>query len=369
MAKNKPEKIGKKYGKLFVKDYDYENNLYICECECGNIFKTKSSNLRKENDKRGIKQCEECSLNKKNISFPKKINKKYGKLTVKEYLGNKEYRCECECGNTCIVKTSDLREDKRRCKLSCGCDKLHYNKNKDFFKKIDTEEKAYILGFLAADGNINDKNNNIKITLNSIDCDILEKIKKEMEYDGPIKNKEITTTLPSGIKHTSCVSELVICSEEIVKDLIALGITPKKSLTLNFNFSLLEESMIKHFLRGYVDGDGSCNITSCNNKINYKISITSSSLMINSIKKVIKEIFPQFRCSIVKSKTNEKTSTLYVGGKNSFELLLNYLYKDATFYLDRKYNLYLKNIKILKLIKDGYSCNNINFNTGNLIFI
>ena len=30
MAKNKPEKIGKKYGKLFVKDYDYENNLYIC---------------------------------------------------------------------------------------------------------------------------------------------------------------------------------------------------------------------------------------------------------------------------------------------------------------------------------------------------
>ena len=44
----------------------------LCECECGNIFKTKSSNLRKENDKRGIKQCEECSLNKKNISFPKK---------------------------------------------------------------------------------------------------------------------------------------------------------------------------------------------------------------------------------------------------------------------------------------------------------
>ena len=91
--------------------------------------------------------------------------------------------------------------------------------------------------------------------------------------------------------------------------------------------------------------------------------------MINNIKKAIKEIFPQFRCSIVKSKTNEKTSTLYVGGKNSFELLLNYLYKDATFYLDRKYNLYLKNIKILKLIKDGYNCNNINFNTGNLIFI
>ena len=62
--------------------------------------------------------------------------------------------------------------------------------DKTFFQEIDTEEKAYILGFIYADGNIsnieNDKHYRIRILLKKSDSNILEKIKTAIKYTGPI---------------------------------------------------------------------------------------------------------------------------------------------------------------------------------------
>lgn len=47
--------------------------------------------------------------------------KRFGKLTVKEYLGNRKYRCQCDCGNECIVFSSNLT---RNHTTSCGCARM-----------------------------------------------------------------------------------------------------------------------------------------------------------------------------------------------------------------------------------------------------
>ena len=75
--------------------------------------------------------------------------------------------------------------------------KRTYKVNKDFFKCINTEEKAYVLGFICADGHI--EKDRLVITVSIKDKDILEKIKhalnsghiiKEIKRKNPYQNTD-----------------------------------------------------------------------------------------------------------------------------------------------------------------------------------
>jgi intein/homing endonuclease len=122
--------------------------------------------------------------------------------------------------------------------------------NNNFFKTIDTEDKAYILGFLFADGNIDKNRNRISITVKESDIDILEKIKIAMDSKSII-SKGFCKKLNKYSHKLSFTSEL------IKKDLINLGCVPCKSLILKFpTKDQVPEHLIHHFIRGYFDGDG-----------------------------------------------------------------------------------------------------------------
>ena len=130
-----------------------------------------------------------------------KVGMQYGELIVEETLSNGNYLCACSCGNYIVCSTDDLRLKLGKCKTHCGCLSRKYNKDIHYFDKIDTEEKAYILGFLATDGCIavtKNGNKRIKITLKSSDKDILEKIKNQLKSDSPITTKKVHTKLPMG---------------------------------------------------------------------------------------------------------------------------------------------------------------------------
>lgn len=64
---------------------------------------------------------------------------------------------------------------------------IKYNYNRRFFQNIDTEEKASWLGFIAADGNVASAMNTSRIELNIRDKDHLEKFRKSILGDMPIK--------------------------------------------------------------------------------------------------------------------------------------------------------------------------------------
>ena len=69
-------------------------------------------------------------------------------------------------------------------------DRRKYTVDDSFFDVIDTQNKAYILGLLYADGCNYEDNNLIKIDLVQEDQDPLLKVKEAMKFSGDLKYYE-----------------------------------------------------------------------------------------------------------------------------------------------------------------------------------
>jgi len=134
-----------------------------------------------------------------------------------------------------------------------------YKFKTDFFEKW-SPEMAYVLGFLYADGDIEDVRKSSRtqyITFVSVDKEILESIKKTMgsehnlNYRAPRK-----VTYKNGKTYESLgIYRLRIGSKKMFGDLFKLGLTPRKSLTIKFPDNIPDDCFC-HFVRGYFDGDG-----------------------------------------------------------------------------------------------------------------
>lgn len=209
-----------------------------------------------------------------------------------------------------------------------------YNINKNYFKKIDTVNKAYWLGFLYADGYVGLKDNNatggsvLEITLQANDVEILERFKMSLSSNSPIKNKVV--------KDKYKAVRLVICNTEICKDLERLGCTPRKSLTLTFpNENQVPSYLIPHFIRGYFDGDG--NVYRCaNEKISPKISFVGTKEFLEEILNIAESCMGLTKVSIQQKRGN-KSYQIQWGGFSNLKSWEEYLYDyEDIIYLPRK---------------------------------
>ena len=118
--------------------------------------------------------------------------------------------------------------------------------NTDYFKVIDTEKKAYILGFFYADGYNNEDFGIIEFTQKECRIDILQKIKVELNSDVDIK-----------LYNGSRAYVLNVCSKDMSQDLKKCGAPKNKAHILKFpDNSIVPDELIPHFIRGYFDGDG-----------------------------------------------------------------------------------------------------------------
>ena len=118
--------------------------------------------------------------------------------------------------------------------------------NQDFFKTW-TPEMAYVLGFFAADGNMIKNNRGAHfMEFVSTDRDIIEKIHTLLGSNHKITRRIRDQGKPS--------YRLQIGSKEIFEDLIHLGMTPNKSLSIKM--PIIPNKYLSHFVRGYFDGDG-----------------------------------------------------------------------------------------------------------------
>lgn len=120
-----------------------------------------------------------------------------------------------------------------------------YFVNSDFFSQ-PTHDMWYIIGFVAADGNIAKYSNSLDITLAEKDSEILEKISKTMEFTGNVKH----FVPKSG--HPQC--RLTITDKKIVKDLEQYNIV--KAKTFIYRMPEIPDNFLGDYLRGYLDGDG-----------------------------------------------------------------------------------------------------------------
>lgn len=210
--------------------------------------------------------------------------------------------------------------------------------NECYFESIDTEEKAYILGFIYADGCIT-KGNTLKIGLSIKDISMLHIIKNKLCSDHNIGIYENNNGFHSEVNNQYCV--LSIANKAIYNTLVQCGLFERKSKTQTFpNSNIVGYSLIRHFIRGYFDGDGSVyNVYPKNCKSTICVSFTGSLGMIDKIKDIL-SVEIESNSQIHEYSKSLGTYDYKIGGSNNIKKLYSYLYKEATIFLGRKKDMF-----------------------------
>lgn len=208
------------------------------------------------------------------------------------------------------------------------------NQNDNFFEVIDTEEKAYWLGFIMADGNMYERSNPIgsrytlSIKLKSTDLEHLEKFKQAIEYDGEIK------IIASKRRDTETFgAEIRINSFKMCTDLIGHGIAPRKSGKECIPKTIPNELAV-HFIRGFIDGDGHIGGSMAKGRVARVCVDSSSKTVVNQIAHWFCSnsnlIFCFYKRGNMYSCKTQSKSVVYE--------TLKIIYSSSTVYLTRKYN-------------------------------
>lgn len=196
-----------------------------------------------------------------------------------------------------------------------NCDDTIYS---DIFDTIDTEEKAYWLGFLYADGYVGKDSNRFSLTIK--DKEHIEKFQKF------IGSKRMRIKNINGRQYY----DFTMRNKNIHDSLIKNGCVPKKSLVLEFpSENIVPKHLINPFVRGYFDGDG--HVSKSIHGI--LITILGTKNFLEKIKIIYG--FPE-------NKYNMAGLAYEYRIANSFfvKYFLDSIYKNSNIYLDRKYNFY-----------------------------
>ena len=198
--------------------------------------------------------------------------------------------------------------------------------NKDIFKKIDSEEKAYWLGFLYADGSVGSTDNRIELTLAEKDLHHMEKFKNFIGLDNKISYREQTKSYRYTFKN-----------KDFKQNLINLGCIPQKSLKLKFpTEEQVPRHLIRHFIRGYFDGDGHFTNTPKCFEAGF---ISTFDFITECLKHLPNSLKKDSKIQKVHREDGAKRYSFY--SYNDVKTFLDFMYKDCTIYLDRKYEHYL----------------------------
>ena len=201
-----------------------------------------------------------------------------------------------------------------------------YHLDETRFDEIQDESQAYWLGFLMADGCVR-SDGTIHIKLASKDYDHLNKFREFIKTNYLIKE---TTNNGRYYKH------IVMRSQHMVDSLMTLGVVPRKSpITKIPPPELLQESLVRHFIRGVFDGDG---WVTYNWKVGLVFGIIGSYTLMSQIQEVLIR-----NCGLNHTKLHrdkQQASNTYVslvyGGNKQTRRIYRYLYANANIYLPRK---------------------------------
>ena len=205
-------------------------------------------------------------------------------------------------------------------------DRRSYKVNDKFFDDINNEKKAYWLGFLTADGYINN-HCQLGLGLSSKDIDHIEKFKKAINSDHPIhieKPRGYTTKYP--------VATIKIENKHLYNSLKKLGFCINK--TSNEVPVDIDNELICHYIRGMFDGDGWFSWNNRHVEIGFGMGI--------DILEFIRDILEK-HANIKKYdiKSFHNIFRYRISSKKEVDKVLFYIYNNANEFLNRKYQNYL----------------------------
>ncbi|CCH02010.1 hypothetical protein FAES_4010 [Fibrella aestuarina BUZ 2] len=203
-----------------------------------------------------------------------------------------------------------------------------YTLDESFLDVIDTEVKAYWLGFMYADGYNGEYANKVVLSLQARDRPILERFARELDTDRPLYFRKVSR----GQSQFS----LSFSNKHLSKRLAELGCHQAKTFTTTFP-DWMPDVLLPHFIRGYIDGDG-CIQSKFGADRNSRICVIQalgSTAFITRFADVIR-VNCEVGGSFVDHPKSPGIIRYDVSGRLQVCRVLAWLYKDATIYLNRK---------------------------------
>jgi len=254
---------------------------------------------------------------------------KYMHLAIKDYLSGEYSLASLEKKYGISAKTISDQLKKQNVDIINHQNEIRFDDS--IFKTINTKEKAYWLGFIFADGYIESEHNGkqqygFELTLAAHDVEHLRKFNKFMKHrEDNVKFKKDTNAYRWGVRN-----------KQLWTSLNEKGCTPRKSLTLKFPDKSIftNKVFIKDFIRGYFDGDG------CITFADYK-GYCSCRMKLLGTKEFLEAVQKYSNCS-GKMKLDNRHGNAYelVFNKDESMNFADYIYKNSTIHLDRKFNRY-----------------------------
>lgn len=254
------------------------------------------------------------------------------------YEEYKEGASTVDLGKKYSTSPASINRQFTRLDLPLRSNKVNSKKfycDSNYFKNIDTQDKAYWLGFIYADGYISKAKygNVFGLSVAKKDKCLLEKLSKSID-----STYNINEYLSSGFSKSPYV-RLTITDDKLCADLEKHGVFFNKTNILLH--PKLDKCLIRHFIRGYFDGDGSVYVTKSDGQ--YHTSFMGTDEMLQWIGEFLLEnkLINQIN-EFTKRKPHQTVSSLRFGGNNIAYRILSHLYSDSNLYLERKYKLYLQ---------------------------
>lgn len=221
-----------------------------------------------------------------------------------------------------IAKNFSKHHIKKRTREEIDASNRKYEVDEDYFNEIDTEEKAYFLGLFMSDGS--NVGRAIKITLQDRDKHILEKLNSFFQPSRPLQFQKRAKP------HHHDYYTLYCSNQKIKQSLEKWGCMERKTFQLKWP-AFLREDLTRHFIRGYYDGDGTCSYARASIICNFEFA--------NSLKNVISH-YLSFEPSIYFDQRSPRNKTVAITSRKKMFQFLEWIYTDATIFIQRKYNHY-----------------------------
>lgn len=208
--------------------------------------------------------------------------------------------------------------------------KNRYMLNENFFDSIDNELKAYLLGYLFADGFVGNENyNNIVFCQKKDDMEAVELFKRSIEYTGELRLSQPTK---GSFENSQEYAVINFSSEHMANKLRNYGFSKKE---FYISFPKLKPDLMRHFIRGFFDGDGSISLTRAyyKNKVYYGGAL---GIIVNkNLIDFFLNLFSDIHFTIDQSKTDYMVY-LKSHSKKAIKFFYDYFYKDSNYFLSRK---------------------------------
>lgn len=243
------------------------------------------------------------------------------------YVNGKLLREIADEFNTTSATVSKLLK-----KSGIKIDRFTYHFNEHYFDVIDSQDKAYILGLLWADGHNRVDKGSVILELQEEDRQLLEDINNITENERPLRKVPLNDKNPLWKNQYNLLWQ----SKHLSNILNRYGMCQRKSLVLEFP-QWIDKELYSHFIRGYVDGDGCVCYMKQKNKI--RVSMVGTKMFLEDVQKICDNI--GIKTYIIHdTRANEVICTLAIASNVCLIRFLDWLYSNANLKMERKYNKY-----------------------------